>query len=135
MGFFRSLITKGTGDSTKSFSLLVSVLIGAWLGLIIGFVMIWDVVADGTITTNVTELGTFMLCIGGYIAGGGINKAIFDRVESKQRLEEIAKPKKQRDEEEEDTTTDEPGEEEEIVEVEPRKKRSGSREDYDALGL
>lgn len=129
MSFFRSLITTGTGDSTKSFSLLISTLIGAFLGIVIGFVMIWDVLSDGTITTNVTELGTFMLCIGGYIAGGGINKAIFDRVERKQKLEEMAKPKK------EQPTPPEDEEGDVDIEDERPKKRKYNREDYDAIGL
>lgn len=110
----------------------MSTLIGAFLGIVIGFVMIWDVLSDGTITTNVTELGTFMLCIGGYIAGGGINKAIFDRVERKQKLEEMAKPKK-----EEPTPPEEEGDvdvEDEEESARP-KKRKYNREDYDAIGL
>lgn len=53
--------------------------------------MIWDVAEDGEVTTDLGELGTFMLCVGGYMAGGGINKAVFDSaqaaIERKKKLE------------------------------------------------
>lgn len=52
--YLKSLIKANTLNSSKSFALVLSSLIGAFVGL-------------------------FMLCIGGFMAGGGINKAISER--------------------------------------------------------
>lgn len=46
--YFRSLVKSGTLDSSKSFALLLSVIIGAIIGLVVCFCLIWDVVTKGT---------------------------------------------------------------------------------------
>jgi hypothetical protein len=38
----------------------------------------WDVITNGYLKTDLEQLGWFMLCVGGFMAGGGINKAISD---------------------------------------------------------
>lgn len=74
--FIRSLIRANTLDSSKSFALVVSVLVGAAIGVSICFCLVWDVVKNGKVTTDLESLGIFLLCVGGFMAGGGINKAI-----------------------------------------------------------
>ena len=69
--YFRSLVKSGTLDSSKSFALLLSVIIGAIIGLVVCFCLIWDVVTNGYIKTNLNELGVFLLCAGGFMVGGG----------------------------------------------------------------
>lgn len=54
--YFRSLVKSGTLDSSKSFALLLSVIIGAIIGLVVCFCLIWDVVTNGYIKTNLNEL-------------------------------------------------------------------------------
>ena len=77
--YLKSLIKADTLDSSKSFALVLSILIGAFIGICIGFCLIWDVCTNGYIKTDLDAMGVFMLCIGGFMAGGGINKAISER--------------------------------------------------------
>lgn len=77
--YLKSLIKANTLDSSKSFALVLSSIIGALVGLCVCFCLIWDVWANGYIRTDLDALGLFMLCIGGFMAGGGINKAISER--------------------------------------------------------
>jgi hypothetical protein len=41
--------------------------------------LVWDVCTNGYLKTDLDALGLFMLCIGGFMAGGGINKALSER--------------------------------------------------------
>lgn len=81
MGFFRNVKTSIDDQSTinvNNISLLVSSLIGFLLGLVMCFVLVYDVVTNGYIKTDLTDAGIFLLCSGGYIAGSGIPKTIVD---------------------------------------------------------
>lgn len=49
------------------------------------FCLIWDVCTNGYLKTDLDALGVFMLCIGGFMAGGGINKAISERKRGKEQ--------------------------------------------------
>ena len=80
--YLKSLIKADTLDSSKSFALVLSSLIGALVGLCVCFCLIWDVCANGYLKTDLDALGLFMLCIGGFMAGGGINKALSERKKS-----------------------------------------------------
>ena len=77
--YLKSLIRANTLDSSKSFALVLSILVGAFVGLCVGFCLIWDVCTNGYLKTDLDALGVCMLCIGGFMAGGGINKAIRER--------------------------------------------------------
>lgn len=74
--FFRLLVKNGNGESSKSFGLVVSAIIGALLGLSVAFILVWDVVSDGVIDTDLSKLGIFMLCVGCYTFGSGANKML-----------------------------------------------------------
>ena len=74
--FFKSLVRNGSGESSKSFGLVVSAIMGAIMTLAVTFVLVWDVVSDGTINTDLTKLGIFVLCIGCYTFGSGANKML-----------------------------------------------------------
>ena len=81
MGFFKNVKTSIDDQSTinvNNISLLVSSLIGFLLGLVMCFVLVYDVVTNGYIKTDLTDAGIFLLCSGGYIAGSGIPKTIVD---------------------------------------------------------
>ena len=80
--YLKSLIKADTLDSSKSFALVLSSIVGALIGLCVCFCLIWDVCANGYIRTDLDALGLFMLCIGGFMAGGGINKALSERKKS-----------------------------------------------------
>ena len=83
--YLKSLIRANTLDSSKSFALVLSILVGAFVGMCVGFCLIWDVCTNGYLKTDLDALGVFMLCIGGFMAGGGINKAISERKRRKEQ--------------------------------------------------
>ena len=64
--------------SVNSITLLVSALMGVAFGFIICFVLVYDVLFDGKVDTDLNDLGIFLLCSGGYIMGSGIPKAYVD---------------------------------------------------------
>jgi hypothetical protein len=78
-GYLKSLIRANTYDSSKSFALVLSVLVGALIGLCVCFCLVWDVCSNGHLTTDLEGLGIFLLCVGAFMAGGGVNKAISER--------------------------------------------------------
>jgi hypothetical protein len=90
MGFFRNI--KESIDDTSSISvsgitLLISSFIGFLLGLVMCFVLVYDVVTNGYLKTDLTDAGIFLLCSGGYIAGSGIPRSIVDsRLKAKTNL-------------------------------------------------
>jgi len=74
--YLKSLIKVGTGESSKAFSLVLSAIIGAIIGLCVCFVLIYDTLDDGYIKTDLNELGIFLLCTGVYMVGGSASKVI-----------------------------------------------------------
>ena len=81
MGFFKNVKTSIDDQSTinvNNISLLVSSIIGFLLGLVMCFVLVYDVVTNGYIKTDLTDACIFLFCSGGYIAGSGIPKTIVD---------------------------------------------------------
>lgn len=81
MGFFSNIkasIDDNSSMSVGGVSLLISSFIGFLLGLTMCFVLAYDVTTNGYVKTDLTDLGIFLLCSGGYIAGSGIPKTIVD---------------------------------------------------------
>ncbi len=86
MGLIRylgSLIKTDTGNSSKSFTLVLSAIISFIAGLVMCAVIGYDGFKDGVIDTDLENAGIFMLCMGGYMAGGSISKIFGDRQRSK----------------------------------------------------
>lgn len=81
--YIKSLIKANTLDSSKSFSLVLSVLVGALIGLCVCFCLIWDVCSNGFLKTDLDSLGIFLLCAGGFMAGGGASKVFAERKRKK----------------------------------------------------
>ena len=81
--YIKSLIKANTLDSSKSFALVLSVLVGALIGLCVCFCLIWDVCSNGYLKTDLDSLGIFLLCVGGFMAGGGLNKAVSERIKTR----------------------------------------------------
>ena len=86
--YLKSLIKSGTGDSSKSFALVLSAIVGALLGLCISFVLIYDVVVDGVINTDLGELGVFLMAVGVFMVGGGFSKTLTEKLWKKDNPEE-----------------------------------------------
>ena len=81
MGFFRNIKTSiddKSSMSVNSITLLLSALMGVIIGSVICFVLVYDVTYDGKVDTDLTDLGIFLLCSGGYILGSGVPKAFVD---------------------------------------------------------
>ena len=78
--YIKSLIKANTLDSSKSFALVLSVLVGALIGFCVCFCLIWDICSNGYLKTDLDSLGIFLLCVGGFMAGGGLNKAVSERI-------------------------------------------------------
>lgn len=81
--YMESLVESDTGHSSKSFALLISVIISFFTGMVICFAIAFDVVTNGFIKTDLEEVGIFMLCVGSYVAGSGIPKILGDRDEER----------------------------------------------------
>ena len=81
--YIKSLIKANTLDSSKSFALVLSVLVGALIGLCVCFCLIYDVCSNGFVKTDLDSLGIFLLCAGGFMAGGGLNKAVSERIKTR----------------------------------------------------
>lgn len=77
--YLKSLIKSGTGDSSKSFSLVLSALIGALLGLCICFILVFDVAMDGVVNTSLGDLGVFLMAVGVFMVGGGFSKTMTEK--------------------------------------------------------
>lgn len=92
MKFFRymkSLIETDTGNSSKSFTLVLSAIISFIAGLTMCSVICYDGFKDGIIDTDLEKAGIFMLCMGGYMAGSSVSKIFGDRAEYRHKNEEI----------------------------------------------
>ena len=84
--YLGKLIKSNTGHSSKSFGLVLSAIVGALMGLAVVFALIWDVAKDGTINTDLSDLGVFVLCIGAYTFGSGANKMLSEIGEDKAEI-------------------------------------------------
>ena len=83
--YIRSLIKADTDDSSKSFALVLSVLVGALIALCVCFCMIWDVCSNGYLKTDLNSLGVFLLCVGAFMVGGGISKTLYSMKKNEQQ--------------------------------------------------
>lgn len=75
----RSLIDNRSSLSSKSFALLISTITGGLIVICICYALIYDVMTNGYIKTDLADLGIFLLFVGMYIAGSGIPKTIAGR--------------------------------------------------------
>lgn len=81
MGFFRNVKTSiddKSSMSVNSIALLTSAFIGGLIGFVICFVLVYDVIQNGYVKTNLVDLGFFLMSSGLYICGSGAPKAIVD---------------------------------------------------------
>lgn len=81
VGFFKNLkdsIDDKSSMSVNSIAVLASAVIGSLVGLVVCFVLIWDVVTNGFVKTDLFDLGLFLMSSGAYILGSGMPKAIVD---------------------------------------------------------
>ena len=85
IGYLESLIKSNTGDSSKSFALVVSVLMGVIIGLVVCIALLYDLFSDGVVSMDLQDLGIFLLCSGGYILSSSGSKILTERFEKKKK--------------------------------------------------
>ena len=88
IGYLKSLIATDTGNSSKSFTLVLSAIISFIAGLVICFTIIYDVISNGYIKSDLESMGIFLLCVGGMTASSSVPKIFGDRVEGRTRMME-----------------------------------------------
>ena len=64
--------------SVNSITLLASAFMGVIIGIVICFVLVYDVISNGYIQSDVDKLAWLLISSGGYIATSGIPKAYVD---------------------------------------------------------
>lgn len=77
--YLASLIKNDTGNSSKSFTLVLSAIISFIAGLTICGILIYDAYCNGYIKTDLEKAGIFMLCMGAFMAGSGVPKIFGER--------------------------------------------------------
>lgn len=90
LNFFTGLgksVDDNSTISVNSIVLLASAMIGVLIGLTMCFVLIYDVITNGYLKTDLIDAGIFLLSSGGYILGSGMPKTIVDtKINSKLQL-------------------------------------------------
>lgn len=90
--YLKLLIQSDSGVSSKSFFLIAVTLIGCFLLLIVGFLLIWEIVVNNTIETDLTGLATFVGAVASLFVTAGVTKAWGDSKETRStKTEEEAK--------------------------------------------
>lgn len=91
MGLFKylgSLVKNDTGNSSKSFALVMQTLSSFFMTLLIGCILAYDVYSNGYIKTDLEMLGVFMFCIYTGVPSSGIPKIFGERNRSGKKYEE-----------------------------------------------
>ena len=94
--FWKYLQKLGDADnsnSSKSFALIVSTITGGMIAIVVCAILLIDVIKNGYVKTNLADLGVFLLCVGGYVAGSGITKAVSEKFDSAKSTEDYDEEK------------------------------------------
>ncbi len=77
--YLKSLIRANSLDSSKSFVMLVCAGLGSFLGFIMGFCLVWDVVTNGYIKTEGDTIWWMLVGISVIVTGGSLAKIAGER--------------------------------------------------------
>lgn len=83
MNYLKSLIKSDTGDSSKSFFLVMVTIIGFLLLLIVGFVMVYSVVTTGMVATDLYGLAAIIGAVTTLFGAAGLCKVMGERNENR----------------------------------------------------
>lgn len=81
LSYLGALVRNNSGVSSKSFFLVSITIIGCFLLIVVGFVLLWEVIHNGTIQTDLNGLATFVAAIVGVFTSAGVTKAWSERSE------------------------------------------------------
>ena len=78
IGNIKASIDDKSSMSVNSITLLASALMGVIVGLVMCFVLVYDVVCDGKVDTDMGDMAMLLMSSGVYILGSGVPKAYVD---------------------------------------------------------
>ncbi len=81
--YLKELIKNGSGHSSKSFFLVAVTLIGCFLLLIVGFILVYEVIVNKSIKTDLMGLSAFVGAITALFASAGVTKCLSEKNENK----------------------------------------------------
>ena len=79
----KKLLTNNTGYSIKNWFLYGVTIVGILLLVIVGFVLVWDVLKDGTVSSNISDLATFIGSVAALFTAAGLPKIVGDIMENR----------------------------------------------------
>ena len=97
MNYFKQLVEKDNGISSKSFFLVVVTIIGFILLLVPAIILIVEVCCNHTIQTDLNGLAAYIGAVAGVFASAGITKAWSEKYECNKCKEQNSKDKIKRD--------------------------------------
>ena len=80
--YLKELIKNGSGHSSKSFFLVAVTLMGCFLLLIVGFILVYEVI-NKSIKTDLMGLSAFVGAITALFASAGVTKCLSEKNENK----------------------------------------------------
>ena len=84
--YLGSLIKNDTGNSSKSFALVMSTLVSFITSLVICGILVYDVYSNGYIKTDLDALGIFIICVYSGNAASGVPKIFGDKYLSRVKM-------------------------------------------------
>ena len=84
--YLKELIKNGSGHSSKSFFLVAVTLMGCFLLLIVGFILVYEVIVNKSIKTDLMGLSAFVGAITALFASAGVTKCLSEKNENKNRI-------------------------------------------------
>lgn len=80
--YLKELIKNGSGHSSKSFFLVAVTLMGCFLLLIVGFILVYEVIVNKSIK-DLMGLSAFVGAITALFASAGVTKCLSEKNENK----------------------------------------------------
>ena len=84
--YLGSLIKNDTGNSSKSFALVMSTIVSFLTSLVICGILVYDVYCNGFIKTDLEALGIFIICVYSGNAASGVPKIFGDKYLSRAKM-------------------------------------------------
>lgn len=81
------LIRVNSGHSSKAFFLVSVTAIGCLLLLCVAFILVWEIIASGTIHTDLMGLSAFVGSVASLFVTAGVTKVYSERNENKKNNE------------------------------------------------
>ena len=81
--YLKELIKNGSGHSSKSFFLVAVTLMGCFLLLIVGFILVYEVIVNKSIKTDLMGLSAFVGAITALFSSAGVTKCLSEKNENK----------------------------------------------------